>query len=399
MKKVMVVPGGVWQIKLLKALHKKGFEIVNTSPYPDSPGFVYADYSELADALDKEKNLSIAKKYDVCAIMSDQSDIAIPTVAYIANKLGLPGIGIEQAKLFSNKVLMRKFLQSHNLIHPKFKVCRTVKDAEDFLQEVGCMVIKPIDSQSSRGVACIQRKEELIEKFEIAKSYSNSDQIVLAEEYISGPEFTIDGIKFSDIHYTTAISHKEEFYAENANVSKVQYFSHYHPDFDYEKLREQHNDLVEKMGLKFGLTHAEYRLHNGEFYLIEIGARGGGSNLSGTVVPYMSGIDHYDILIKMAMGEKILSKALCLPPYDSQKHAVLEFLDFGEGRIKKIKGENEVKDIPGVIEFKLEVKEGDVLSTPEFGRVRPGYFIAVAESKLEIERLRNKVKKTLKIEK
>ena len=83
--------------------------------------FAYADYSELADALDKEKNLSIAEKYDICAVMSDQSDIAIPTVAYIADKLGLPGIGIEKAKLFSNKVLMREFLKSHNLIYPKFK--------------------------------------------------------------------------------------------------------------------------------------------------------------------------------------------------------------------------------------------------------------------------------------
>ena len=397
MKKVMIT-GGVWQIKLLKALHKKGFETVNTSPYADSPGFAYADYSELADALDKEKNLSIAEKYDICAVMSDQSDIAIPTVAYIADKLGLPGIGIEKAKLFSNKVLMREFLKSHNLIYPKFKACRTIEEAEKFLQEVGCMIIKPIDSQSSRGVACIQKKEELEEKFEIARSYSNSDKIVLVEEYISGPEFTIDGIKFNDRHYTTAISHKEEFYEGNANVSRVQYFSHYHPEFDYEQLRKQHNYLVEQMGLEFGLTHAEYRFHKGQFYLIEIGARGGGSNLSGTVVPYMSGIDHYDILIRMAMGEKIQAETFCTS-YDPKKHAVLEFLDFGEGRIKKIEGENEVKNIPGVREFKLEVKEGDLLSTPEFGRVRPGYFIATANSREEILDLREKVKQTLKIEK
>lgn len=399
MKKIMVIPGGIWQIKLLKALHKKGIETLNTSPYPNSPGFAYADYVELADALDKEKNLSIAEKYDICAVLSDQSDIAIPTVAYIADKLGLPGIGTEKARLFSNKVLMREFLQAHDLVCPKFKVCRTVDEAKGFLEDVGCMIIKPIDSQSSRGVSLIQNESELVEKFEIARSFSNSDKVVLAEEYISGAEFTIDGIKFSDRHYTTAISHKEEFYKGNANVSKVQYFSHYHPDYDYDLLREQHNRLVELMGLKFGLTHAEYRYHNGKFYLIEIGARGGGSNLSGTIVPYMSGIDHYDILIRMAMGEKILAEEMNLPSYDSQKHAVLEFLDFGEGKIRKIEGEDAVKEIPGVVEFKLEVKEGDILTTPEFGRVRPGYVIATAHSKDEIERLRAVIKETLKVEK
>ena len=39
--------------------------------------------------------------------------------------------------------------------------------------------------------------------------------------------------------------------------------------------------------------------------MIEAGARGGGSNLSGKIVPFMSGIDNYEYLIKEALGEPV----------------------------------------------------------------------------------------------
>ena len=56
-------------------------------------------------------------------------------------------------------------------------------------------------------------------------------------------------------------------------------------------VRRYNKEMVCKMGLPFGLTHAEYKYMNGEFYLIEIGARGGGTKISSDIVPYMSGVD------------------------------------------------------------------------------------------------------------
>ena len=53
--------------------------------------------------------------------------------------------------------------------------------------------------------------------------------------------------------------------------------------YDYDRLREVNNRFVELSGLPFGFTHAEYRYENGEFYLLEIGARGGGGLLSADV--------------------------------------------------------------------------------------------------------------------
>ena len=62
-------------------------------------------------------------------------------------------------------------------------------------------------------------------------------------------------------------------------------FSHTNKKYDYEKLARLNSDMVETMGLPFGITHAEYKYYNGEFYLIEIAARGGGTRISSDIVP------------------------------------------------------------------------------------------------------------------
>ena len=109
MKKVMVIAGGDWQIELIKKAKQMGNYVICSNLYEDSPAFPYADACEVADVLDKERNLEIAKKYMPDAVISDQSDIAVPTVAYLNEKLGLRGIGTERADIFTDKSVMRKF--------------------------------------------------------------------------------------------------------------------------------------------------------------------------------------------------------------------------------------------------------------------------------------------------
>ena len=64
MAKIMVIAGGDWQIELIKKAKKLGHTVICSNLYENSPAFPYADYCEVANVLDKEKNLEIAKKYN-----------------------------------------------------------------------------------------------------------------------------------------------------------------------------------------------------------------------------------------------------------------------------------------------------------------------------------------------
>ena len=146
MARIMVIAGGDWQIELIKKAKTMGHYVICSNLYDNSPAFRYSDVGVVANVLDKEKNLELAMHFKPDAIISDQSDIAVPTVAYLNEKLGLNGIGIDKANLFTDKSLQRKFCKQHNIPVPEFKLCHSVDDAKDMLARFGKIIIKPIDS-------------------------------------------------------------------------------------------------------------------------------------------------------------------------------------------------------------------------------------------------------------
>lgn len=396
MAKIMVIAGGDWQIELIKKAKSMGHYVICTNLYEDSPAFPYADACEVSDVLDKEKNLEIAKKYAPDAVISDQSDIAAPTVAYVNEKLGLRGIGIEKADLFTDKSKQRDFCKERGLAIPDYIVCETSDDAMPLLQKYGKVVIKPIDSQSSRGVSIITSRDELEEKYKEAVWWSNRRKVFLAEEYIEGDEFTIDGLVINGRHYPLCVSIKE-MYPQNPNISRTQTYSYLSDKHDYNLLRKTNKELIEAMGLPMGLTHTEYRAHNGRYYLVEAGARGGGSNLSGKIVPFMSGVDNYEYLIKEALGESVDEDYVKNISFSKDKYAVMRFFDFGEGVVDDIVGRDFLENHPMLIDYQLEVKPGDELKQPKYGRLRPGHFIIGGDGKANVECEANKIIEAVKV--
>ena len=194
-KRIMIVAGGDWQVPITKKAKEMGLYVISSNLYEDSPAFAYADAVKIANVLDREANLACAERYKPDAVVTDQSDIAVPTVAYICQRLGLPGIGEDKASLFTNKYKMREFCKKYGFASPDFRLCTELGQAKTFLAEHHRIIIKPIDSQSSRGVFLIETQEDLTRYFGQSMQYSNAQKAVLAEQYVEGTEFTVDGIK------------------------------------------------------------------------------------------------------------------------------------------------------------------------------------------------------------
>lgn len=396
MARIMVVAGGDWQIELIKKAKSMGHYVICSNLYEDSPAFKYADVCEVANVLDKEKNLEIALKYHPDAVISDQSDIAVPTVAYLNEKLGLKGIGVKIADLFTDKSLQREFCLKNKIDIPEFVLCEKPSDAYDLLDKYGKIIIKPIDSQSSRGVFTITSRNDLDTKYTETVGWSNRKKLFLAEEYIDGDEFTIDGLVINGTHYPLCISIKE-MYPENPNISRTQTYSYLSEKYDYDQLRTTNKKLIETIGLSMGLTHSEYKYKDGKYILVETGARGGGSNLSGKIVPFMSGIDNYEYLIKEALGEEVNEELVQKHTFSKDNYVVMRFFDFGEGIVEHIEGKEFLQNHPMLIDYQLNIKPEDELKRPEYGRLRPGHFIIGSCDKNMVEEEKNKILETVKV--
>lgn len=396
-KIVAVLPGTLWQVPIVKKINEMGYECVVVNPAVDSPAFVYADEHIVSDIFAKENYLSRLQEIGVDAVISDECDIATRLVAELSETLHVPSQTLEMAELFSNKVKMREFLRENRLPCPEFQICYTLTEALQFYRRLHkLMIIKPIDSNSSRGVFTIHNEWELQQHFQEAISFSRNEKAVICESYITGTEFTVDGIKTEHGHTSLAISEKKH-YSYNENIAYELFFSHSNPVFDYEQLRRTNDRFVDLSGLPFGLTHAEYKYHDGEFYLIEIGARGGGNLISAEIVPCMTGYDNYEALIKMALGESV-DKAPTICSNLINRCAVLEFFDAPEGGgvVKEIQGKEFLRKHENILSYRLNFGVGDQIGEAVCDSARIGFYIAYADSRMELLSLMKEVKEKVK---
>lgn len=397
-KKILVFPGTQWQVPLIEKIQEMGHQALVVNPDPNAPGMKKADLCLISDIFDKDRVVGFGRDQKVDAIMSDECDIAMNMLAELGVIFNVPAMDEETAALFTDKFLMREFSKRHGLKYPEYKFCKTVDDAIALQKEINKpIIIKPLDSNASHGVFKCSNENEIREHFAESMSFSRVEKSVLAERFIVGTEFTIDGMKTPNAHYTMAISEKKHF-AHNESIANELLFSHYNPNFDYDKLRATNDAFVMKSNLQFGFTHAEYKFEDGEFYLIEIAARGGGNMISSCITQYMTGYDTYRYLVECATGN-VHDEDFSLRPEYKERAAVLKFFETpsGGGKVREIKGLDYLDNEPDIKHYKLNFQIGDTIENALNDSVRIGFYIVCSENMQKLRDVISDVEKKFKI--
>lgn len=398
MARVLLLPGSKWQLILAEKIKHMGHRLYVVSPEENPPCAAVADNFFRSDIFAVDAIADYARSNGIEAVISDECDIAMPVVAELGERLGVAALSKKDAALYTDKFLMREFCMKHGLKSPEYKLCRNVEEAVGFLKELGQpMIIKPLDSNASHGVFKTETEEDIRAHFDEAMSFSRIQKAVLAERYIVGTEFTVDGIKTPNAHYTLAISEKKHF-AHNPSIANELYFTHSNARFDYEKLRAVNDSFVMNSGLGFGFTHAEYKCEGGEYYLIEIGARGGGNMISSVITQYMSGYDTYQYLVECALGNA-KEQDFSIREEDICKAAVLKFFSTpnGGGTVKGFAGIDSLENEPDIKEFAVNFKVGSVIENCKSDSARIGFYIACSENETRLRHVMDRVENTFKI--
>ena len=165
--KVIVLPGGRYQVPLIRKARARGFWVVCADRDTNCAGKREADEFHVIGLNESERLLKLARAVRPRGIVTDQTDSGVSVVAWLSEKLGLPGIGPECAKLFTNKHMMRLFGREHGFATPAFQLCPDILSAQAAAQKIGFpVVLKPLDSQSSRGIHRIEDPASLAARFE-----------------------------------------------------------------------------------------------------------------------------------------------------------------------------------------------------------------------------------------
>ena len=394
----MVLTGTVWQVPLINTIKKLGHDVFLVNPVRNSGVYEKADFFLESDIFDIDRIEKFAKSNQIEAIISDECDIAMPVVAELGDRLNVTTLSREAAALFTNKYKMREFSENIGLCTVEHRLCDSPEQVIQFMKELGkTVIIKPLDSNSSHGVFRVKTEQEAWEHFHECISFSRTERLILAERYISGTEFTVDGVKTPGGHYTLAISEKKHF-RHNNNIANELFFTYSNPKYDYERLKEENDRLIMNSPLQFGLTHAEYKYEDGEFFLIEIAARGGGNRISSLIAPFMSGRDTYEYLINCSLGKgfdaEFKVRNDCLG-----RAVVLKFFETPStgGRVKEICGLDELEHEPDVMEYSINCKKGDYIHAAQNDSDRVGYYIAGSENEEKLRIVMRRIEERFRI--
>jgi carbamoyl-phosphate synthase large subunit len=396
-KKLMIVGAGENQVPIINRANQKGYYTIVISIDGDYPGFNICDQTYRIDVREKEHILEVARKENICGILTDQTDMSVPTVAFVAEKLGLPGIGYECAICFTNKYKMRQCCEAIGIQMPGYRQASTYEEAEKYARQLQFpLIIKPVDNQGSRGVSKINQYDDLKEKYFSAKEFSLSGCVII-EEFFQGREIVVEGFA-SDYNFTNlVIGDSDDFDLSDIFIPKQRIF----PTSLNEELRvtilSLNKMLVEKLGLKFGITHSEYLVNEttDEICLVEIAARGGGVFTSSDLIPLACGIDVNDLLIKIATGE---STEIDKNRYVEAASAYICFY-LPEGKIQKISGIDEVISLQCVHKAYLDnIMVGKQINKISDKTMRLGPILIKGENRQAIQETINRIQETLVIE-
>lgn len=355
-RNILVLGAGALQVPLINRVKEKGYNPVVVSLHSDEPGMKIANDTIVADFVDEELMLKYAKQYKITGVVTDQTDLPVRTVAYVSEKMGLPGIDYETACLFTDKYKMREKCKELGIDTLQYKLVGSLEEAKDFFLSLNKpIILKPINNQGSKGVCKVTTLGELESQYQEATRYSRGEKILL-EEFVSGEEeLVIEGVALDGWIENLVCGDTYYFNLPDVFSARQRIFPSVKNPKIVNQALELNKKIIKGFGLSRGLTHGEYIISNGKVYLIEIAARGGGVYISSDIIPLMTGFDTTTFIIDIATQQTVSR------PNFADRGKVVCYTAFflPEGLVKSVQGVEEVVSAPFVHHNNLSVlKEG-----------------------------------------
>lgn len=299
MKKLAIIGASYLQLPLVKKAREMGLETHCFAWDKEAVCKEAADYFYPISITEKDKILEKCKEFGIDGICTIASDVAAPTVAYVAEKMGLNANSYETACKANNKYLMREALSKAGVKCPKYIMVKSIEDVDGKGLSYP-IIVKPSDRSGSLGVSKVYNSHELTKAVSEALSFSFKGE-AMVEEFIEGREISVEFISYHGMHYSLQITDKVTTEAPHF----VELAHHQPADLspkDFDRIYEITKEALNALGLSDGASHSEFRItSDGDVYVMEIGGRMGGDFIGSDLVKLSTGYDFVKGVIKVAL--------------------------------------------------------------------------------------------------
>ncbi|HKJ01488.1 MAG TPA: ATP-grasp domain-containing protein [Longimicrobiales bacterium] len=213
--------------------------------------------------------------------------------ARIRERLGLPGLTVQQTIPFRDKEVMKRVLDAAGVRTPHHYSATTVAQVVEGAEAVGYpVIVKPIAGAGSESTYKVHNRQELDAILPGLRHVTE----VSVEEFVDGEDMTFDTLCVDGEvkHYSASTYIPRALYMkENEWVSPITLVLRDPDAPDLAEGKKMGFQVLKALGFQTGYTHMEwYRTPAGEAVFGEIGARSPGAGLV-DLINYAADIDTY----------------------------------------------------------------------------------------------------------
>ncbi len=305
MKHVLILGGGVMQTPAINAGREMGWRITIADGNADCVARPSADHFLHIDLRDHKALARSAAllRPTLDGVFTAGTDFSY-AVAFIAEALHLPGNSVESALNATDKHRMRTRFEEQGIPIPRFSGIEPgLSDAGVRLEaeKIGFpLVVKPVDNMGARGVVRVDAPDTLESAVQAARNHSRSGTVVL-EQFVDGPEFSIDALVYDGETYITGIANRHIYFPP--------YFiemGHTIPAEENESIVQSLTSVftrgVRALGISHGAAKGDVFFSESGPVVGEIAARLSGGYMSGWTYPNASGVNLSRIALRLSVG-------------------------------------------------------------------------------------------------
>ncbi|WP_301109202.1 ATP-grasp domain-containing protein [Sporosarcina sp.] len=346
--------------------------ILLTDSIPENDLGLFEDII-IRDTYNQFETVEFFKKYNTTKTISGiitWSDKDVELVAKLGKALDLPTISIQSSTLVRNKYEMRLAMNKIEGLCPQF---RSVKNLDDFKTAVGELgyggILKPVGASGSKAIIQVDDNNTLENTFKNMleltsprddKVYTYYPYEYIYEEFIDGPEVTVDGIVQNNHVYIAGVTDK--FITNKHSLEYAAFFPSKKDSKTIEEIKMKTELAVKSLGINDAAFHLECRVSSKGVMILECAGRAGGGFVSSHLIELASNKSFHEQVIRVSLGLPVEWEE-----YDkiSLKYAGSYFVYPNKrGSLKEISGFKNAIEIQGIEYVIPNVEIGDFIDIP-----------------------------------
>lgn len=385
-KTIAIIEPCFFGVGYVEAAYARGYKIIAIVSSIENPKKYGYDkmYSDLivADIRDSDLIIKAIESYP----NKNKIDAILPGCSYVgeigavvADHFGFINVGVEAAMNGRFKDRARTAFDNAKIPNARFATVTNFDEAVGVVEKIGYpLIVKPTNCDCSQNVVLIKDEGALKKTFGDLQNFTTSyldfkvRRLFLLEEYIDGPEFSVELFLLDGKPIFSSVTEK--------NTTPPPYFTeltHVVPTSVYKDkvgmLTDAAVNAQNAIGMYNGPSHVELRISLRGPIVMEINPRPAGGRIAQDLLINAYGVNIFEVGLDFFLGQRpVINKT------KNMASALTNLIVKKPGKVKKIAGLDNVDKMPFIVKKLIKVKPGDVVYPPTNNDNRYGYIISAA---------------------